>query len=82
MENPVNSRWLLLNTTDPAQELQWLVYELQAAELNGEKVHILGHIPPGHSDCLKTWSQNYYRIINRFVDITRSYYQYLISDIS
>jgi len=22
-------RWLLLNSTDPAQELQWLVYELQ-----------------------------------------------------
>ena len=48
-------RWLLLNSTDPAQELQWLIYELQSAELKGEKVHILGHIPPGHSDCLKVW---------------------------
>ena len=60
-------RWLLLNSTDPAQELQWLIYELQSAELKGEKVHILGHIPPGHSDCLKVWSHNYYRIVNRFV---------------
>ena len=59
-------RWLLLNSTDPAQELQWLVYELQSAELKGEKVHILGHIPPGHSDCLKVWSHNYYRIVNRY----------------
>lgn len=59
------NRWLLLNSTDPAQELQWLVYELQSAELKGEKVHILGHIPPGHSDCLKVWSHNYYRIVNR-----------------
>ncbi|XP_057330103.1 sphingomyelin phosphodiesterase isoform X2 [Microplitis mediator] len=58
--------WLLLNSTDPVSELQWLVYELQGAEMNGEKVHIIGHIPPGHSDCLKIWSRNYYHIINRY----------------
>ncbi|KAK8388912.1 hypothetical protein O3P69_020698 [Scylla paramamosain] len=58
--------WLLLNSTDPAQELQWLIYELQNAEDKGEKVHILGHIPPGHSDCLKVWSHNYYTIVNRY----------------
>ncbi|CAB0039395.1 unnamed protein product [Trichogramma brassicae] len=50
--------------TDPVNELQWLIYELQAAEMNNEKVHIIGHIPPGHSDCLKVWSRNYYHIIN------------------
>ena len=27
--------WLLLNSTDPAQELKWLVYELQLAEFKG-----------------------------------------------
>ncbi|XP_034937352.1 sphingomyelin phosphodiesterase-like isoform X4 [Chelonus insularis] len=58
--------WLLINSTDPVSELQWLVYELQGAEMNGEKVHIIGHIPPGHSDCLKIWSRNYYHIINRY----------------
>ncbi|XP_044735214.1 sphingomyelin phosphodiesterase isoform X2 [Chrysoperla carnea] len=58
--------WLLLNSTDPATELQWLIYELQSAEFNGEKVHIIGHIPPGHSDCIKVWSRNYYAIINRY----------------
>lgn len=58
--------WLLLNSTDPGQELQWLIYELQGAELRGEKVHIIGHIPPGHPDCLKVWSHNYYTIINRY----------------
>lgn len=26
----------------------------------------VGHIPPGHSDCLKVWSRNYYAIINRY----------------
>lgn len=63
--------WLLINSTDPVSELQWLVYELQGAEINGEKVHIIGHIPPGHSDCLKVWSRNYYHIINRLVIIDR-----------
>uniref|UniRef100_H0WLG5 Sphingomyelin phosphodiesterase n=2 Tax=Otolemur garnettii TaxID=30611 RepID=H0WLG5_OTOGA len=56
--------WLLINSTDPAGQLQWLVGELQAAEDRGDKVHIIGHIPPGH--CLKSWSWNYYRIIARY----------------
>lgn len=76
-------RWLLLNSTDPATELQWFIYELQSAEFNNEKVHVigkllfkkrvktlniflLGHIPPGHSDCLKVWSRNYYAIVSRY----------------
>ncbi|CAG2108614.1 unnamed protein product [Medioppia subpectinata] len=58
--------WLLLNATDPAGELQWLIRELQASELTGEKVHIIGHIPPGSNDCLQVWSKNYNRIVNRF----------------
>ncbi|XP_058804235.1 sphingomyelin phosphodiesterase [Phymastichus coffea] len=58
--------WLLMNSTDPVSELQWLIYELQGAEINKEKVHIIGHIPPGHSDCLKVWSRNYYHIVNRY----------------
>uniref|UniRef100_A0A8C8S0S8 Sphingomyelin phosphodiesterase n=1 Tax=Pelusios castaneus TaxID=367368 RepID=A0A8C8S0S8_9SAUR len=56
--------WLLINATDPAGQLQWLVGVLQAAEEQEEKVHIIGHIPPAH--CLKSWSWNYYRIVNRF----------------
>lgn len=30
--------WLLLNQTDPAQELSWLVKILSSAEYNHEKV--------------------------------------------
>nr|CAD7446823.1 unnamed protein product [Timema bartmani] len=41
-------------------------YSVLSAEFNGEKVHVIGHIPPGHSDCLKVWSRNYYKIINRY----------------
>ncbi|XP_075054548.1 sphingomyelin phosphodiesterase [Mixophyes fleayi] len=56
--------WLLINYTDPAGQLRWLTGVLQEAEDNDEKVHIIGHIPPGR--CLKSWSWNYYRIVNRY----------------
>ncbi|OCT96319.1 sphingomyelin phosphodiesterase [Xenopus laevis] len=60
----VENFWLLINYTDPAGQLQWLVQVLQEAEEKGEKVHIIGHIPPG--SCMKSWSWNYYRIVNRY----------------
>ncbi|XP_030055726.1 sphingomyelin phosphodiesterase [Microcaecilia unicolor] len=56
--------WLLMNSTDPADQLQWLVGVLQDAEDNKEKVHIIGHIPP--ANCLRSWSWNYYHIVNRY----------------
>lgn len=31
-----------------------------------EQVHIIGHILPGSPDCLKPWSWNYYKIVNRY----------------
>ena len=58
--------WLLLNSTDPADELTWLMNELQTSELINEKVLLIGHIPPGSNDCLQVWSSNYYRIVNRY----------------
>ncbi|CAN7994787.1 unnamed protein product [Ixodes pacificus] len=63
--------WLLLDSTDPAEELQWLVEQLQDSESQGEKVHIIGHIPPGTDDCLQVWSENYNKIIVRFQDTVR-----------
>ncbi|XP_067113677.1 sphingomyelin phosphodiesterase [Osmerus mordax] len=56
--------WLMVNSTDPANQLQWLVHILQTSEEKGEKVHIIGHIPPGL--CLSSWSWNYYHIMNRY----------------
>lgn len=56
--------WLMVNSTDPGDQLQWLVHILQASEDKGEKVHIIGHIPPGL--CLSSWSWNYYHIVNRY----------------
>ncbi|XP_054157645.1 sphingomyelin phosphodiesterase-like [Oppia nitens] len=73
--------WLLLNATDPAGQLQWLIRELQASELIGEKVHIIGHIPPGSDDCLQIWSRNMNRIVNRFEDtITGQFYGHTHQD--
>lgn len=54
----------MVNSTDPANQLQWLIHILQASEEKGERVHIIGHIPPGL--CLSSWSWNYYHIINRY----------------
>ena len=80
--------WLLLDSKDPADELLWLIFELQLAELKGEKVgkyrtaiifvsigtilwqvHILGHIPPGHVDCVRVWSANFNAIVGRYSHI-------------
>lgn len=58
--------WLLINTTDPAGQLQWLIGQLQDAEDKGDKVHIIGHVFPGCACCLVPYSWNYYKIINRY----------------
>uniref|UniRef100_A0A914VR59 Sphingomyelin phosphodiesterase n=1 Tax=Plectus sambesii TaxID=2011161 RepID=A0A914VR59_9BILA len=58
--------WIYLNQTDPDGTLAWLVEELTSAERLGQKVQILGHIPPGSGECLEGWAKNYYRIVNRF----------------
>ena len=62
--------YLALNSTDPNGQLAWLVEQLEAAEKKGEKVHIIGHIPPGGIDCLKSWSATFYDIVNRLVSIS------------
>ena len=58
--------WLLINSTDPAGQLQWMIHELQLSEDAGEKVHIIGHIAPGLASCMPVWSWNYNRIVNRY----------------
>jgi len=45
--------------------LGWLVEELTKAEKNKEKVHIIGHLPPGSVECWGLWSKQLDRIINR-----------------
>ncbi|XP_055299063.1 sphingomyelin phosphodiesterase-like [Sitodiplosis mosellana] len=73
--------WLIENSKDPSTQLKWLIHELQLAEFSNEKVHIVGHIPPGYEDCLKTWSHNYYEIIARFENtVTAQFFGHTHSD--
>ena len=44
--------WLLLNFEDPHRHLHWLYRQLHKAEVQKEKVFILGHIAPGTYSCL------------------------------
>lgn len=67
--------WLYINSTDPGNQLQWLIHELQISELLHESVHIIGHIPPGGEDCLRVWSKNFNRIVQRYQKtITAQFY--------
>ncbi len=43
--------FLLLNFDDPSSHLHWIYSVLWRAEAAGEKVFIIGHIPPGSTDC-------------------------------
>ncbi|XP_064488502.1 sphingomyelin phosphodiesterase-like [Ornithodoros turicata] len=67
--------WLIVNSTDPGGQLEWLIQQLTDAEDAGDKVHIIGHIPPGIIDCIETWSTMFHRIVERFEDtITGQFY--------
>ena len=81
----LNSSWLNYQWVDNSGVLQWLVQVLHEAELAGEKVHIMGHIPPGNGDCLGAWGRNYAKIIERYInwmlDSTHYYYSLLLHTI-
>lgn len=64
--------WLYIDSKDPGGQLDWLIHELHMAELANEKVHIIGHIPPGCADCFRIWSRNYNKILRRFSDTITS----------
>ncbi|KAF8368903.1 hypothetical protein PRIPAC_86732 [Pristionchus pacificus] len=64
--------FLYLNQSDPDGTMSWFVQELYQAELAGDFVHVLAHIPPGYSDCLEGWSRNYYRVVQRFSSVIRA----------
>lgn len=61
---PNENFYLYINSSDPLGQLAWLINILQKSENIGEKVHIIGHIPP--QSCLESFSKSYYRIVNRY----------------
>jgi len=58
--------FMFLDFSDPAEQLSWLIQVLLKSELEGEKVHILGHHPL--KSCLPGWEREYGKVINRFQD--------------
>ncbi|XP_023936215.2 sphingomyelin phosphodiesterase 1-like [Bicyclus anynana] len=73
--------WVLYDPVNPKRHLEWLVEELHNAELSGEKVHILSHIPPGDQDLIYVWTREYDRIVERFSStIVAQFYGHVHSD--
>ncbi|XP_012143489.2 sphingomyelin phosphodiesterase 1 isoform X1 [Megachile rotundata] len=64
--------WLWYDPQYPANQLQWLADTLLNAEKNGEFVHILSHMPVSSKSCIKTWRDEYLRIINRFSHLIKA----------
>ncbi|XP_045760947.1 sphingomyelin phosphodiesterase 1-like [Maniola jurtina] len=73
--------WLVYDPHECKRQLEWLVEELYKAELAGEKVHILSHVPPGDQDLIYIWTREYHRIVDRFSStITAQFNGHIHSD--
>ena len=57
--------FLYINQTDPDGYMTWLANELAKAEAAGDKVQIVGHIPPSEGDTFAAWTTNYLNVVNR-----------------
>lgn len=51
------------------KQLEWLRDRLQAAELAGEKVHIVGHVPPNNDASAYVWNREYRKIVLRYTHV-------------
>ncbi|KJK83208.1 hypothetical protein H634G_01337 [Metarhizium anisopliae BRIP 53293] len=51
---------------DPNGQFEWLIKELDAAEMIGENVYIIGHMPMGDADALPNGSNYFDQIVNRY----------------
>lgn len=56
--------WLMYDDELYTEQLQWLHDVLLAAEKNGEKVHILSHVP-SNAELYHKYSYNYQLIVER-----------------
>ncbi|CRK90511.1 CLUMA_CG004132, isoform A [Clunio marinus] len=58
--------WIFYGVESIESQFQWFHDVLLDAEKNGEKVHILAHIPSGDEDFHLPCSREYQRIVDRF----------------
>lgn len=61
----INNFYLIYDDEDPFDHLKWLVSVLEQAEADGESVHIISHVPTSDSSCLRIWSEQYRKIVDR-----------------
>ena len=50
---------LIKELGDPGSQMAWLESQLVYCEANNLDVFIAGHVPPGHKDCVRSWSKRY-----------------------
>ncbi|XP_063706470.1 sphingomyelin phosphodiesterase-like [Culicoides brevitarsis] len=67
--------WLLTGANQLREQLQWLHDTLLQAEKNGEKVHIMRHIPISSSDAFRYWTREYMRIVERFSHVIAAHFE-------
>jgi sphingomyelin phosphodiesterase len=60
--------WVMFDPQYLGKQLQWFHDTLLEAEANGEKVHVLAHIPSGEYDAFKVWVREYRAVLDRFWD--------------
>jgi len=65
----VGNFWLLLNNTDPGQQLQWLEQVLISAQANGEKAYIIGHVPMGDGTCYVAYEVQLHSLLDQYRDV-------------
>ncbi|KAF7542515.1 hypothetical protein G7Z17_g11503 [Cylindrodendrum hubeiense] len=60
--------WLYQKTMiqDPSDQITWLVQELDAAEQAGERVYLVGHMPPGDENCFHDQSNYLDQVVSRY----------------
>mmetsp|Transcript_5628 Transcript_5628/g.6362 ORF Transcript_5628/g.6362 Transcript_5628/m.6362 type:complete len:443 (-) Transcript_5628:63-1391(-) len=63
--------FLLGQTSDPGQELEWLEKLLRQMEQDGEIAIFIGHMSPGTSDCFSEISSRLRSLFDRFQHIIR-----------
>lgn len=62
---------LMGEASDAGAQLAWLKAKLAFAATNSLHVFIIGHIPPGSTQCNSQWSQRYNAIIEKYQGIVR-----------
>ncbi|KAM9320148.1 acid sphingomyelinase-like phosphodiesterase 3b [Gastrophryne carolinensis] len=69
-----DSNSITANMMDPSEQFSWLENQLIDASQNGEKVYIVGHVPPGYFEKKreKAWFRENFN--KRYIEIIQKYF--------